>query len=105
MPRIRAKQLPDSDIITEAEAKSGEVNVNPVKVKKLVFDNTVDPGNDAIGTRYAMYGGPTLNGNFSNPTFDNDDILIKNDSGNWVVDYDSSVEGDGAVCWITNDNG
>tara|TARA_Y100000034_G_C6719343_1_gene318172 strand:+ start:147 stop:464 length:318 start_codon:yes stop_codon:yes gene_type:complete len=105
MPRIRAKQLPDADIITEAEAKSGNVNLNPVKVKQLVYDSSIDPAGAAIGTRYAMNGSPSLHANFGSPTFAADDILIKNDSGNWVVEYDSSVEGDGAVCWITDDNG
>jgi hypothetical protein len=43
MPRIRAKQLPDSDIVTEAEAKLGDINTNPVRVKSIVRDASTDP--------------------------------------------------------------
>ena len=65
-------------------------------------DNTLDPGaSPAEGDRYILTDVSNLNANFGTITNVGDNDIVEYDGSKFVVDYDVSEEGAGALAWNT----
>lgn len=74
-------------------------------VLDIQTDNTLDPGaSPTTGDRYLITNAASLHANFGTITGIADDDIAEYDGANFVVAYDVSVEGEGALVWDRNSN-
>ena len=63
-------------------------------------DGTLDPGaSPTTGDRYIVTDTGTLHANFGTITGVGDNDIVEYDGADFVVAYDVSVQGEGAICW------
>ena len=70
-------------------------------VEDVQVDATLDPGtNPATGTRYIITNSTNLHTNFGTISGLGDNDIVEYDGTSWVVAYDVSVQGEGALVWV-----
>lgn len=75
-------------------------------VIEVQTDAVLDPGaTPTTGDRYIITASGTLHANFGTITGVGDDDIVEYDGADFVVVYDVSAEGAGAIAWSTNDAG
>jgi hypothetical protein len=74
-------------------------------VLDVQIDATLDPGaSPTTGDRYIITNSASLNANFGTITGVADGDIVEYDGANFVVQYDVSVQGEGALAWDRNSN-
>ena len=74
-------------------------------VLDIQVDATLDPGaSPTLGDRYLITNSAALHANFGTITGVGDDDIVQFDGADFVVSYDVSVQGEGALVWDQDSN-
>ena len=94
-----------SDAATKAYVDSAIAGLDfQADVLEVQVDNTLDPGaSPTLGDRYIITDSGNLHANFGTITGVGDDDIVEYDGADFVVIYDVSAEGAGAIAWSTDD--
>jgi hypothetical protein len=72
-------------------------------ILNVQVDNTLDPGaTPATGARFVVTDSANLHANFGTITGVGDNDIVEYNGTAWVITYDVSVKGEGAICWNRN---
>ena len=95
-----------TDAATKAYVDSAIAGLDfQADVLDVQVDNTLDPGaSPTTGDRYIITNSASLHANFGTITGVGDNDIVEYDGANFVVVYDVSVEGSGAIAWSTADS-
>jgi hypothetical protein len=94
------------EIATQAYVDSAVTGLDfQADVLDKQVDGTLDPGaTPTTGDRYIVTDTGTLHANFGTITGVGDNDIVEYDGANFVVAYDVSVEGEGAITWNQSAN-
>ena len=94
-----------TDAATKAYVDSAIAGLDfQADVLDVQTDNTLDPGaTPTTGDRYIITDSGNLHANFGTITGIGDDDIVEYDGADFVVVYDVSTEGAGAIAWSTDD--
>ena len=74
-------------------------------VLDVQVDNTLDPGaSPATGARYIVTASGNLHVNFGTITGVGDNDIVEYDGVDWIVSYDVTVQGEGAIAWVISED-
>lgn len=90
-----------SDAVTKGYFDAAMVGLDfQADVNGVQVDNTLDPGaSPATGDRYIIKDSANLNANFGTIAGVGDGDIVEYNGSAFIVVYDVSVQGSGALCW------
>lgn len=96
-----------TDAVTKAYVDTALAGLDfQADVLSIQTDNTLDPGAaPAMGDRYILTDIANLHANFGSISGVGDDDIVQYNGSAWVISYDVSSKGEGAIAWDRNNNG
>jgi len=100
-----AQASASTDAVTLAQLQAAVSGLDfQADVLNTQTDATLDPGTPNTGDRYTITDAAALHANFGTITGVANGDIVQYDGADFVVSYDVSVEGAGAIAWDTANN-